>query len=126
MLRAKRPVLASVLATSMALSSVMPLSAQAADWIEEDRPGEMAMIGDAVFARPVLLASTVVGAGLWLVTLPFSALGGNVGESGKVLVMNPGKATFLRCLGCTPAQHEALRSEKRSEQQQERVAGSDS
>ena len=56
------------------------------------------------------IASTVVGAGLWLVTSPFSLLGSNVGEAGEVLVLNPGKNTFVRCLGCPPAQHEPLKA----------------
>jgi hypothetical protein len=47
-----------------------------------------------------------------VVTLPFSLLGGNPGEAAEVLVMNPGKNTFVRCLGCTPAQHESLKAEK--------------
>ena len=80
------------------------------------------MIGDAVFARPLLLVSTVVGAGLYVVTLPFSLLGGNPGEAGEVLVMNPGKNTFVRCLGCTPAQHESLKAEKEMQKSAEQEA----
>jgi hypothetical protein len=105
-----------------------PITAQAAE-SNLDRPGEMAMIGDAIFARPLLLASTVVGAGLYVVTLPFSLLGGNPGEAAEVLVMNPGKNTFVRCLGCTPAQHESLKAEKemqnKAKQEQEAVASAE-
>jgi hypothetical protein len=36
-----------------------------------------------------------------VVSLPFTALGGNVGAAGKALVVDPGKAAFVRCLGCT-------------------------
>ncbi|BAP15483.1 hypothetical protein Y017_08185 [Alcanivorax sp. 97CO-5] len=111
MKRAKRPVAASVLASAMLFAAMVPITAQAAE-SKLDRPGEIAMIGDAIFARPLLLASTVVGAGLYVVTLPFSLLGGNPGEAAEVLVMNPGKNTFVRCLGCTPAQHESLKAEK--------------
>ena len=94
MKRAKRPVVASVLASTMLFAAMAPVTAQAAESSKLDRPGEMAMIGDAVFARPLLLVSTVVGAGLYVVTLPFSLLGGNPGEAGEVLVMNPGKNTL--------------------------------
>jgi hypothetical protein len=59
------------------------------------------MVGDLVIARPLLIAATVVGAGLFVVSLPFTALGGNVGAAGKALVVDPGKAAFVRCLGCT-------------------------
>ncbi|KGD64655.1 hypothetical protein Y5S_02021 [Alcanivorax nanhaiticus] len=118
MKRAKRPVLASVLASAMMLTAVAPLPAVAGS-SAQDRPGEIAMIADSLIARPVLFASTVVGAGLWLVTSPFSLLGGNIGEAGEVLVLNPGKSTFIRCLGCTPAQHESLKAEKATKEEPE-------
>jgi hypothetical protein len=54
-----------------------------------------------VLLRPVLLATTIVGSAVYLVSLPFSALGGNAGEAGEVLVVGPAKATFVRCLGCS-------------------------
>jgi len=54
-----------------------------------------------VIARPLLIGATVIGAGLFVVSLPFSALGGNVAEAGQALVVEPGKAAFVRCLGCT-------------------------
>jgi hypothetical protein len=68
------------------------------------RPTALAMAGDAVLARPALLALTIGGTAIFLVTLPFSLLGGNVGEAGKTLVVGPAKATFTRCLGCTQVQ----------------------
>lgn len=67
----------------------------------EESPSALAMTGDALFARPVLLATTIVGSAVYLVSLPFSLLGGNAGEAGDVLVVGPAKATFVRCLGCT-------------------------
>ncbi|MGB2246865.1 MAG: hypothetical protein ACPH3N_04305 [Alcanivorax sediminis] len=118
MKRAKRPVLASVLASTLMLTAMAPMQASAGS-SAQDRPGEIAMIADSLIARPVLLASTIVGAGLWLVTSPFSLLGGNIGEAGQVLVMNPGKSTFIRCLGCTPAQHESLKAEKATKEEPE-------
>jgi hypothetical protein len=58
------------------------------------------MIGDLVFARPLLLAATVVGTGMFLVSLPFSALGGNIEGAANTLVISPAWETFIRCLGC--------------------------
>ncbi|WP_454254217.1 multidrug transporter [Pseudomonas sp. Marseille-Q8238] len=66
-----------------------------------EAPKAYAMVGDLLIARPLLIAATVVGAGLFVITLPFSAGGGNIGEAGKALVVEPGKAAFVRCLGCT-------------------------
>lgn len=64
-------------------------------------PAAWAMMGDLIVARPLLIAATVIGAGAFVVSLPFTALGGNVGEAGKALVVDPGREAFVRCLGCT-------------------------
>lgn len=66
-----------------------------------DAPPAYAMIGDLLVARPLLIAGTVIGTGVFLVSLPFTLLGGNVGEAGHALVVEPAKAAFVRCLGCT-------------------------
>ena len=66
----------------------------------DDSPSALAMTADALFARPVLLATTVVGTAVYIVSLPFSLLGGNAAEAGEVLVVGPAEATFVRCLGC--------------------------
>jgi hypothetical protein len=70
------------------------------------RPGAGAMALDALIARPLLLALTTAGVGLFVVTLPFSALGGTMAETAKTLVSGPAHSTFLRCLGCTKTQDE--------------------
>ncbi len=66
----------------------------------EDEPTALAMTGDLVIARPIGMVITVVGAVAFVVSLPFSAAGGNVGQAAETLVIGPAKATFLRCLGC--------------------------
>ncbi|KPN88122.1 hypothetical protein [Pseudomonas nunensis] len=63
-------------------------------------PPAYAMIGDLLIARPLLVAATVIGAGVFVVSLPFTALGGGVGDAGQALVVDPAKAAFVRCLGC--------------------------
>jgi len=73
----------------------------------DESPSALAMAGDAVFVRPVLLVTTIVGSALYLVSLPFSLLGGNAAEAGDVLVVGPAKATFVRCLGCTKSGRKA-------------------
>lgn len=60
-----------------------------------------AMVVDAAVVRPVMFGVTVLGTVAFVVSLPFSALGGNVGEAAKTLVVTPAKTTFWRCLGCT-------------------------
>ena len=86
----------------------LPLSASASqDNVSGDptytleAPRAYAMVGDLLIARPLLIAGTVIGAAVFVVTLPFSALGGNVEEAGHALVVEPGREAFVRCLGCT-------------------------
>jgi len=58
------------------------------------------MVADGLIARPLGIASTIIGTALFIVTLPFSFIGGNVDEAGQVLVQEPATYTFGRCLGC--------------------------
>ncbi|AWY41744.1 multidrug transporter [Pseudomonas putida] len=63
-------------------------------------PPAYAMIGDLLIARPLLVVATVIGAGVFVVSLPFTAMGGGVSDAGQALVVDPAKAAFVRCLGC--------------------------
>jgi len=68
---------------------------------ELDEPTALAMAGDLVIARPAGIVLTVLGSAAFVLSLPFSAAGGNIGEAAETLVVGPAKATFVRCLGCT-------------------------
>ena len=57
------------------------------------------MLLDMVFMRPLMLVGTAVGAVSFVVTLPFSAAGGNVGDAAETLVVEPAAYTFVRPLG---------------------------
>ncbi len=63
-------------------------------------PGATGMIIDGLVVRPISLVATVVGAVVFVITLPFSASSGNVNEAGEKLVVKPAAYTFFRCLGC--------------------------
>jgi len=67
----------------------------------ESGPSIGAMVGDLVFARPLLFAVTAVGTALYVVSLPATLLMGNAGDAGEAMVLTPAAATFTRCLGCT-------------------------
>jgi ABC-type Fe3+ transport system permease subunit len=74
-------------------------SALAQEYFEAKEPGGGAMIYDMVVIRPIGLVATVVGSAFWLVSLPFSALGDNVGTATDKLVKEPAAYTFKRPLG---------------------------
>jgi hypothetical protein len=66
----------------------------------DDSPNEWAMVGDLLVARPVGAVMTAGGAAVWLVCLPFTLLAGHAAEAADTLIVGPGEATFMRCLGC--------------------------
>lgn len=86
---------------ALAASAMVAVSpaAMAAKNYGPSGPSGGAMLLDAVVVRPLGLCATVLGAVGWVVTLPFSALGGNVDEATKNLVVDPAKFTFSRPLG---------------------------
>lgn len=94
---------------------VTPVSADEhnADSREPYPPTATEMIVDGLVMRPLSLAGTIIGTGIFLVTLPFSAAGGNVDEAGQKLVAEPARATFSNCLGCIPGRHERLQQQQR-------------
>jgi hypothetical protein len=57
------------------------------------------MVADFLVARPLGLASLVLGSVSFVVTLPFSALGKNVGEAFEYMIVDPAVYTFARPLG---------------------------
>ena len=64
-----------------------------------ETPTAGTMLADTFMVRPLMLVGTAAGVVTFVVTLPFSALGGNVGEAGETLVVEPAKYTFVRPLG---------------------------
>ncbi len=62
-----------------------------------DLPGKMAV--DILLTRPIGIISTVLGTALFIVSLPFSALGGNTKQAYENLIAKPARYTFKRPLG---------------------------
>lgn len=84
---------------TLLLTLISPLSAYAEkDPTLPDDPGLM-MTTDLVLARPAGAVATVTGFALFLVSSPFSLLGGNSGEAWDNLVAAPAAYTFHRPLG---------------------------
>lgn len=92
------PRLARVVLVVASLVLAQPLAAAGADY-DATPPGAAAMGVDVVLVRPLSLVATTLGTGLFVVSLPFSALGLNTDEAAGRLVGEPAKFTFLRPLG---------------------------
>lgn len=58
------------------------------------------MLGDLLVARPLGIVAAGVGTAAFLVSLPFTLMGGNVEQAADHLVVGPAHAAFTRCLGC--------------------------
>ena len=58
-----------------------------------------AAAADAIVVRPLSLVAVVIGSGLFVLSLPFTAPSGNIGKSAHLLIGKPAKATFQRPLG---------------------------
>jgi hypothetical protein len=89
-----RNPLVAVVATALLAAS--PLAS--AD-VRYGDPTFSTKIIDGFVARPLGLGATVVGTAVWIVTLPFSALGGNVSDATDKLIVEPARFTFVRPLG---------------------------
>ena len=97
-MKTQSPRNALVSAVATALLATAPL-VSAADSARYDDASFGTMVVDAAVARPLGLGATVVGAAAWIVSLPFSALGGNVRAAAQKLVVEPARFTFVRPLG---------------------------
>jgi len=57
------------------------------------------IIGDLFVIRPITLAMTFIGTGLWIASAPFTLMGENFRRSGEVLFIEPAMYTFGYPLG---------------------------
>lgn len=89
-----------------ALTGLLAMPAHARD----DEPSAAEMTADVLIARPLGIVATVLGSAVFVVSLPFSAAGGNVDQAADALVMGPVRETFLRCLGCRAGRYQPARS----------------
>ncbi len=61
---------------------------------------------DALIARPIGLGLTIAGTGVFLVTLPMSAISGSTDTAAEGLIVKPGGYTFVRPFGTTDPRFE--------------------
>ncbi len=57
------------------------------------------MMADGVLARPLGLASTIIGSAFFVITLPFTVPSGSVSEAKKQMIEYPAWFTFKRPIG---------------------------
>ncbi len=70
--------------------------------VNSARAGEMdeiAVMSDALVARPLCFAATIVGGAIFVVALPVAATSGSIDSTAHTLVGRPAWATFKRPIG---------------------------
>ncbi|MTI14601.1 hypothetical protein E1189_16480 [Sansalvadorimonas verongulae] len=92
---------ATALVTAITLSTAPAFASSGQTQAQTENPSFFAMTGDMLIARPLMLATTIVGGAIFIVSSPFSAMGGNISGAADTLVKKPFDATFKRCLGCS-------------------------
>lgn len=75
------------------------VKAQAVEYTVQGQATASSMLADIFVARPLGVISTATGTAVFIVSLPFSALGHNVDTALDEMVIRPVKFTFTRPLG---------------------------
>lgn len=68
--------------------------------LRPENPDAVYMAADLFLARPAMIVTGILGTGVYILSLPFSFLGGNMDQARQQLVTQPFQAAFQRCLGC--------------------------
>ena len=98
MVCAMRKLLAILTVIALAVTFMAPPALARGD-VPIDEASAEAMMVDLALLRPLGIVATVGGAVLFVISLPWSALGGNVDEAAEKLVKDPARFTFVRPLG---------------------------
>ena len=99
-----------LIGASLAFASMQP--ALAAIEIDETDfgPSYETMAVDTVVGKPLQLIAAVAGTAAYIVSLPFSLIGGNADQAQQKLFVEPWNA-MSRCLGCTVAEDNYYKSQ---------------
>ena len=94
-------LLSIVTASLLLAASTLAVASDAHRYADspEDEPNEVSIATDILFARPLGLVATLVGATVFLVGAPFAMLAGDLETPGRILVGEPAEFTFDRPLG---------------------------
>ncbi len=95
----KKVVVLILLVVLIVPSSVFSRSMEYSGERSVGRPTGGAMAVDGLVIRPLGIGATAIGGIVFVLTLPFSALSGNVDQAKKSLVQEPARFTFKRSLG---------------------------
>ena len=84
------------LITIICAAAILSMGAKTASAASDD---DLKVAADTLVVRPVCLAATIIGSGLFIISLPIAAISHSVKKTAHVLVVRPARATFTRHLG---------------------------
>jgi hypothetical protein len=84
------------LISALCAAAILSLGANTASAASDD---DLKVAADTLVVRPACLVATVIGSGLFVVSLPIAAISRSVKKTAHVLVVRPARATFTRPLG---------------------------
>ena len=94
----RKKSLAAIIVMCMAVLLMVSPAAFAADF-DTAAPGAGSMTFDFFILRPLGVVATILGSGLFVVSYPFAAMGGNSQSAYDNMVKAPASFTFTRALG---------------------------
>lgn len=100
----------AVASISLMLLVLQPASAAIEIDEKEFGPSYETMVVDTVAGKPLQLINAVAGTIAYVVSLPFSLIGGNADQAQQKLFVEPWDA-MARCLGCTVAEDNYYKSQ---------------
>lgn len=84
------------LISALCAAAILSMGVNTASAASDD---DLKVAADTLVVRPVCLVATVIGSGLFVVSLPIAAISRSVKKTAHVLVIRPARATFTRPLG---------------------------
>ena len=110
----KRTFTHKIFTTVVGLSLMLAVMQPASAAIEIDEtdfgPSYNTMVVDTIAGKPLQLVNAVAGTLAYVVSLPFSLIGGNADQAQQKLFVEPWDA-MARCLGCTVAEDNYYKSQ---------------
>lgn len=110
----QRTVKSKLLTAILSISFIVAVTQPASAAIEIDEsdfgPSYETMVVDTVVGKPLQLVTAITGTAAYLVSLPFSLIGGNADQAQQKLFVEPWDA-MARCLGCTVAEDNFYKSQ---------------
>ncbi len=109
--RTRHKFLTAIISVGITMVVMMQPAAAAIEIDETDfGPSYDTMLVDTVVGKPLQLVTAVAGTAAYIVSLPFSLIGGNADQAQQKLFVEPWDA-MARCLGCTVAEDNFYKSQ---------------